>query len=46
MSSPNLKKINPKFEVDVKLVDEKDYKPNLKAEFVDGSVWETPSNNF
>jgi hypothetical protein len=43
MSSPNLVKVNKSFECKMICPDEPTFEAKLKAEFVDGSVWETPS---
>ena len=46
MMSPNLKKINRTFEVTYDLIENKNHESKLKVEFIDGSVWETPSKYY
>jgi hypothetical protein len=42
MNSPNLKKVNKSFDVKVECPEDSPV-AKLRAEFIDGSVWETPS---
>jgi len=44
MESPKLKRINPKFQIDFFRLSNYDSNPaNMKVEFINGSIWETPT---
>ena len=46
MNSPNLKKVNPSFEVSFVEDVEFEKPAQLRAEFIDGAVWETETGSF
>jgi hypothetical protein len=45
ISSPHLKKINSSFSTNLKELGEGS-KAGIKAEFIDGSIWETPTDDL
>mmetsp|Transcript_17397 Transcript_17397/g.17482 ORF Transcript_17397/g.17482 Transcript_17397/m.17482 type:complete len:127 (-) Transcript_17397:187-567(-) len=45
MSSPKLKKANPKFEVNFKIHDD-DEEGHVYAEFTDNEIWETKTSDY
>ena len=46
ISSPNLEKMNPRFEVELKYFDEEDRSPQMIAEYTDGSIIDLDTSKY